>query len=256
MISLHRGRVLPAGLALGVAAATVVVLTAGSAPVSAADAPVPSSSATVAVEGAGQSVGLPDVLRVTLAVSKKAPDVTTAMNGANALITKIRAALKADKVADRDIQTAEFRVDSSYSKKTPGYLASQTLQATIRDLDEAGRIIADAAAAGGNATRIYGVSYDIEDRQKLLKEARDLAFTDAKAKAERYASLAGRRLGDVRQVNEGNVQDGYDEGGYGKADPLQKGASLNNVSAGGSRVPLSAGTRTVVIRNSVVWDLG
>lgn len=244
-------RLVPAGLALAAAATTAVVLAAGSGPVAAADASG-SGPRTVTVTGAGQAAGAPDVLRVTLAVSKRGDDVSTAMDATNSRVRKIRAALKADKVADRDVQTAEFSVDSTYSKKNPGYRATQTLSVTLRDLPHAGRTIADAAAAGGNATRIYGVSYDIEDRVSLLKQARDLAFADAKAKAARYAELAGRPLGAVRTVTEGGVGDNSDEDGcsacYAKA--------AKAAAAPASDVPLAAGSQAVTMSSTVVWDLG
>lgn len=249
MISLQRRRVIPAGLALGVAAAVTVVLTAGSGP-AAADVPA-ADPGTVTITGAGQAAGTPDVLRVTLAVSKRGDDVSTAISAANDRVRKIRAALKADKVADRDIQTADFSVGSTYSKKNPGYRATQTLSVTLRDLAKAGQTISDAAAAGGNSTRIYGVSYDIEDRVQLQKEARELAFADAKAKATRYAELAGRPLGGVRKITEGNVpsyEDRYYCGGC-----AVKASALSSAS---SSIPLAAGSQRVTLRSTVVWDLG
>ncbi len=253
MRALRRRALVPAGLALTVAGAfAALVLTAGSGPVSAADSAA-AQPGTVAVEGTAMVIGSPDILRTTLAVTKRAPDVSAAMNGANKLISKVRAALKKDGVAEADIQTRDFSVDKSYSKKSPGYIASQSLAITVRDLGKAGKIIADAAAAGGNATRIYGVSYDLEDRSDLVKQARDLAFSDAKAKANRYAKLAGRSLGEVRTVTEGRAGEYYDdhEGAYCSGCAVAKAAKASGPSA----VSLAAGSQRVTMRSSVVWDL-
>jgi uncharacterized protein YggE len=252
MVSFQLQRFAPAGLVVGVAAtAAAVVLAAGSGPVAAAGTSGP-EPASVTITGTGQAVGAPDVLRVTLAVSTRGDDVSTAMERTNDRVRRIRAALKADQVADRDVQTVEFNVGSAYSKKNPGYRAAQTLSVTLRDLPKAGRAISHAAAAGGNATRIYGVSYDIEDRARLQKEARDLAFADAKAKAARYAELAGRPLGAVRTVSEGGA------GGY--EDRYECGGCLAAAAAPAadatSAVPLAAGSRRETTTATVVWELG
>ncbi len=251
-VSIRRRTLVPAGLVAAAAAATALVLAAGSGPVAAA-ATAADPPRTVAVQGTGQVISKPDILRVTLAITKRSANVSSAMNGANSLVTKMRAALRKNGVADPDVQTTDFRVDSTYSKRNPGYIASQSLQVVLRDLPKAGRAIADAADAGGNATEIYGVSYDIEDRVSMLKKARDLAFADAEVKAQRYAKLAGRTLGAVRLVTEGNVQ--YDDS-YGE-EALQMGGKRTSVAtaAKSSSVPLSAGSQGVEVRSSVTWNL-
>jgi uncharacterized protein YggE len=125
-----------------------------------------------------------------------------------------------------------------------GYDVFQSLTVKLRKLDDAGSAISDAADAGGNATRINGVSFDIEDNGDLLKQARDAAFADAKAKAEQYARLAGRTLGRVSQINEGSVGSGPIMYGTAKAE-----------AAMDSSVPIQPGTQQLSISNTVVWEL-
>lgn len=249
---MQRRRVVAASVAFVLAGgAAGAVLTAGSEPVGAADV-LPGAAAapgSVTVSGQGVSVGAPDVLRVTFGITNRADDVSVALDRANASVRQVRAALRGHDVADRDIRTEGFDVGSTYSKSNPGYRATQSLSVTLRDLGEAGRIIADAAAAGGNSTRIYGVSYDIEDRAALLDSARDAAFADAKDKAERYAALTGRPLGVARSVSE-NVGRSYGKYAYAA------GAAAADAGGGGSAVPLSAGSQQVSVTSKVVWTLG
>jgi uncharacterized protein YggE len=125
-----------------------------------------------------------------------------------------------------------------------GYDVYQSLTVKLRKLDQAGDAISDAAEAGGNATRINGVSFDIEDHSALLEQARDKAFADAKAKAEQYARLAGRSLGRVTQINEGNVGGGPITYAAGRAE-----------AAMDSSVPIQPGTQQISVSNTVVWEL-
>lgn len=250
---LQRRRVVATSIAFVLAGGVAAVaVTAGSTPVGAADV-LPGAAAapgSVTVSGQGISVGAPDVLRVTFGITNRADDVSVALDRANASVRKVRAALRTSDVADRDIRTEGFDVGSTYSKSNPGYRATQSLSVTLRDLGEAGRIIADAAAAGGNATRIFGVSYDIEDRAALLDSARDAAFADAKAKAERYAALTGRPLGVARSVSENVGRFG------GRFSEYAADAAAAPASAGSSAVPLSAGSQQVTVTSKVVWTLG
>lgn len=227
--------------------AAIVMVTAGSD--SSVAAGGGDGRGSITVSGRGVAAGAPDVLRVSLAVTHRADDVSTALTRSNASLRDVRAVLRKHAVDEKDIRTDGVEVGSTYSRTNPGYRATQSLGITLRDLDTAGRVIADAAAAGGNAVRIDRVSYDIEDRAALLDAARDAAYAEAKAKAERYAALTGRPLGVARSVSE-NVDNDYGRYGYAKS-----GAVAGTVAAD-SAVPLSAGSQQVSVTNKVVWTLG
>ncbi|HZE65414.1 MAG TPA: SIMPL domain-containing protein [Sporichthyaceae bacterium] len=127
-----------------------------------------------------------------------------------------------------------------------GYEVMETVAVTIRNLTDAGATISDAAAAGGDATRINGLSFAIDDNTAVLRQARDAAFADAKAKAEQYAKLAGRSLGKVSVITENSSGDGG-----GVVYPMYAARS----QAAGSPVPISAGSQQVTVTNTVVWQL-
>lgn len=226
----------------GVAAAT---LSAGTA--AAAGSPV----GTVTVDGTGQVTGTPDVLTVTEDVTETAANVTQALQAANDDVQRVTAALARDGVAAADIQTSTVNISSDDgSNGVPdGYQVDEGVTVKLRDLSTAGRAISDSVAAGGNATRLGGVGFDVNDETTLLNQARDAAFADAKAKAQRYAQLAGRSLGVVRTISETLT------GGpvfYGSA----AGASAAEVpTAVPSPVPVNPGQQQVSVNVTVSWAL-
>ncbi len=127
---------------------------------------------------------------------------------------------------------------------TNGFDVYQSLSVRLRNLPDAGKAISDAAEAGGDATRINGISFEIENSETLLKQARDAAFADAKAKAEQYARLAGRDLGRVVQISENNNGSAPIPYGGGRAE-----------AAMDSSVPIQPGTQQVSVASTVVWEL-
>ncbi len=93
---------------------------------------------------------------------------------------------------------------------------------------------------------MQGVSFSLEDNVNLLKQARDQAFADAKDKAERYAQLSGRTLGEVQLVAEtANPQ---------QVQPIPY--AYDKAAAQLSKaVPIEAGTTDVSVQVTVRWAL-
>jgi uncharacterized protein YggE len=209
-------------------------------------ADVPTTTNGVVVDGVGRVSGTPDVLRVTLGVSVRRGDVSSAMAAASTRQNKVRAALRHRGVADRDLQTSDVSVyPETDSRGRPiGYRVTETLTAKLRHLDTAGRAIADAVDAGGNETVVQGVSFALEDNAALLAQARDDAYDDARTKAERYARLSGRSLGDVQLVAE--------TADPAQAQPVPYGALADKAAAS---LPIDPGTSDVVVTVTVRWAL-
>jgi len=232
---------------------TTLIVGNGSGAVVANDGgPATPAADTVSVSGVGLVTGTPDVLRLSMGVQTTGSTVNTALNQANQDITKITEALKKHGVADKDIQTSGLSInphwDQNSNSHITGYDVSESMTVQLRKLTDAGSAISDAAAAGGNDTRIDGVSFDIEDNTALLNLARDAAFADAKAKAEEYAKLAGRSLGKVSQVSETTDT---------APQPVPFAANMAAAPAAkvASPVPVSAGSQQVSVNTSVVWTL-
>lgn len=235
----------------------VAAIVAGGCLVGTVHAPTPAGAESpsaaqegVIVSGLGKVSGTPDVLRVQLGVEVRRADVSAALRDANSIQTKVRDAVRRDGVDAKDMQTADVSLYPSYtSKGAPnGYHVSQTLTVKLRDLARAGKTIGDAVIGGGNAVRVQGVSFALEDNASLLEKARDAAYGEARKKAERYAELAGRSLGPVELVSE-QVPTGDQPMSYAR-DALAAAPASPSAS-----VPLDAGQSQVSVSVTVRWSL-
>ncbi len=175
-----------------------------SAPAAADPSPAGHLLDSVLVDGTGDVYGNPDTLIAQLAVEVTATAVDEAVNRSNVAATRMRDALVRAGVARADLQTSSLSIvsKSNDAQVIVGYTASQGLTVKIRNLRRAGAILSAAIAAGGNASRLYGVSFVIDNDAGLLAAARREAFADARRKAEAYARAAGRSLGRVLKVRE------------------------------------------------------
>ena len=79
---------------------------------------------------------------------------------------------------------------------------SNTARIKIRDVDAVGTIIDDAALAGGDATRINGIVFSVEDPKPFITQLRADAVQDAIAKAEHLADLTGVDVGNLVFIGE------------------------------------------------------
>jgi uncharacterized protein YggE len=204
----------------------------------------------VVVSGLGKVSGTPDVLRVQLGVEVRRADVSAALRDANTVQNRVRNALRGDGVDPKDMQTADVSLYPAYTNKGApnGYTVNQSLIVKLRDLARAGKSIGDAVEAGGNAARVQGVSFALEDNAALLEKARDAAYGEAKKKADRYAQLSGRSLGRVELISEEIPQD---------AQPMPYArAALSAGVAQSSDIPLDAGQSQVSVSVTVRWSLG
>ena len=158
--------------------------------------------------GTGVTTGEADIAVLTLAAQARRETVTGARDIAARAMDGILGALRDAAIADEDIETARFSIQPRYeyppnsSPRLSGYEVTNTIAVTVRDLDSLPMVIDNAVTAGGDATRIDGVRYEIEDPTALEEEARLLALEDAIAKADIYAEQTGVQRGKLTYVVE------------------------------------------------------
>ena len=119
----------------------------------------------------------------------------------NAIIDKI----KSFGVADADIQTSNYSIYPQYDytnnvQTLRGYQVAQSVDVKIRKLDSIGDILAAAGSLGAN--NIGGVSFTIDQPEKIQDQARLKALEAAKAKAQALATAAGVKLGKIVSFSE------------------------------------------------------
>lgn len=202
----------------------------------------------ITVTGVGTVNGTPDTLTLSLTVTQTRADVSVALSAASATMNAVTGALNARGVASADLKTSGVQVQPNYTSSggIDGYTATESLTGALRNLKTAGSAISAAAAAGGNATRIDGVSLDIQHDSALMTQARNAAYADAKAKAQQYADSAGEALGKPTQVTETVSQPTRVD--YGAYSSAQGSAS--------TAVPINPGTAQVSVTVTVVFAAG
>jgi uncharacterized protein YggE len=205
----------------------------------------PSPDAGVQVEGVGTATGVPDVLRVTIGVETTAAAVGDALQAASAAAGRVLEAVRAEGVPVDDVRTVNVSIYPSYDangQTITGYIARHDLEVTLRDLSRAGSSIGVLVEAGGDAARLQGVSFSLEDDAALQREARAEAFAEARHKAEQYAELTGRALGDVIEVRE-------------QVTPSGPVPFATTDAAAAEAVPIAPGSATVSVTTQVHWSL-
>jgi len=174
-------------LIVAVAALTVRGGPASAAPVNAADP----ATHTISVSATGKVTIVPDVARVNLGVTITKPTVKAARSAAATAMNNIIAAVKAQGIADADIQTVGLNLYPQYangsSTRIAGYSISNQIQITIRDLDKAGDVVDTATAKG--ATEVNGISFELADPAKAMNDARASAVAAAQTSAATRAQF-------------------------------------------------------------------
>ena len=194
------------------------------------------------VNAAGEVTRVPDLAIITAGVVTRASSAGSAMQQAAQRMSRVRAALKAAGVEDRDIQTSNVSLSPDYvyeQNKTPritGYSASNQLTVRFRDIARAGPIL-DALVQEG-ANQISGPSLTIEKPEPALDEARAKAVANGRARAELYARSLGLRVVRVVSVNE--------SGGYYAPPPPapvmmaeRSGAANTSIEAGEQKLQVN-----------------
>jgi uncharacterized protein YggE len=172
----------------------------------------------LSVSGTGEVAVTPDISVVTLGVEVEAKTVADAQKQAGEAMSAIMSVLTASGIADKDVQTTNYSIQPIWnyntgidgiSKRTlEGYQVSNTVNVTIRNVDNTGAIIDAVTVAGGNLTRVNNISFTVDNPKPFNDQARELAIKDAMAKAQQMASLAGVSLGKLLYISESSNYSG------------------------------------------------
>ncbi|MDQ3549564.1 MAG: SIMPL domain-containing protein [Chloroflexota bacterium] len=217
----NRNRILPiAGALVAVTLIMAVAIGVASRSESGATAAETDATRTISVNGEGRVSLAPDVVMMSVGVDERDADLTAAQAAAAEKMDAIIAALRANGVAEDDIQTGNYSVyaERDYEREgqpVTGYVVSHTVTAKVRDIDNSGTVVAAAIDAGAN--NVGGIWFGLDDPAAAIEQARELAVADAEAKATDLARLANATLGPIQVISEGYAPSSppvaYDGGG-------------------------------------------
>ena len=235
------------GAAIGLLAIALMVGASGAAAADTSGATVQSLSldgtgtvlnidvtgSVLTVVGSGRVFVEPDLADVTLGVTKRADSAEQASADAAAAMAAVVASLLEAGIAEADVRTTQLNLYPVYDYETEpapivGWEISNTVSATVRDVEAVGDIVDGAIAAGAN--RIDGITFRVADPTAAETQARAIAVADANAKAGQLAAAAGLELGGILSLSEISLNpeepllaQGDTAGGAGFATPILPG---------------------------------
>jgi len=205
------------------------------------------------VTGEGKATVTPDVVLLSLGIEAEAKTVAQAQEDAVEAMNGVMKALKANGVAEKDIQTQSFSIypvrrwiEKENREEITGYRVTNIVVAKIREIDKAGPVIDAVAQAGGNLTRIDSIGFTIDDPTPYYKEARTKAVGDAVDKAKQMAQAADIKLGKLLYISESTPY---------VPQIMVRDLFLKAEGAASAPTPISAGEMEITVTVQMVYDI-
>jgi uncharacterized protein len=211
-------------------------------PSGAHSAPADTSSGGITVLGTGSAKLTPDRASFAFGSFSHAATANAALAASSQSVARVIAALKKAGVAQAAIQTSEVSLSprmNDNGDQIIGYMASNTVTATIRKIGDAGDVV--DAAVGAGANQVSGPNLLASDQDAAYRTALKGAVADARTKAETLAAASNSTLGKITAIVEG--------GGAMPPMPLTAGAK-------DSTVPIEPGTQKIEATVSVTFAMG
>ena len=140
------------------------------------------------VTGNAQVILSPDIAYISIGVHSKSQTAKEAVASNNTQSQAVIDAIKGQGVDAKDIQTTNFSVYQQTKIGLNGenqgiiFMADNTVYVTVRDLTKIRDILNSSIAAGANS--IYGITFDVQNKDTALATGHNQAINDAKAQAE------------------------------------------------------------------------
>jgi uncharacterized protein YggE len=210
---------------------------------------------TLTLSSYGETRAAPDQATISMGVVTQGPTAAAALAANRTRMTAVIAAIRAQGVAERDIQTSGLDVSPQYTypaerpgvergpPRVTGYQVSNQVTVLVRDLARLGPAV-DAVVASG-ANQINGISFGLQNADARADEARRQAVANVARKAELYAAAAGLRV--VRLVNLS------ESGGYTPRPPVMM--MRMSADAAAESTPVQPGEVGVRVDVTAVYEL-
>ena len=203
----------------------------------------------ISVTGEGKVTVSPDVANIQLGIQAQGKTVADAQSQATKAMNDVMAALKANGVADNDIQTQYYNIQQITSwdnvkqqQIITGYQVSNIVSVKVRDVTKAGSVIDAVTVAGGDLTRVNSIQFSLDDPTTSIDKAREKAMANANDKATQLAKFAGVKLGKPISISESSSTPPYPV--YAK-----------DVAGSSSSTPISAGTLDITLDVQVLYAI-
>ncbi len=211
---------------------------------------------TLSVTAEGKVKAVPDLATVDLGVITNAATAAEAQDQSSKKINAIIDFVKKQGIDANDITTSQFNIypQQDYQNgrsSITGYTANQSINIKVREVDKSteklSTILGGVTAAGAN--QINNVSLSFDDPDNFRQQAREMAISKAKEKAQALADTAGLRLGRVVNVSEA--------GDYGYPVPYAAGMGIGGSGGDAKAVApeIQPGNQDIVANMTVVFEV-
>lgn len=204
---------------------------------------------TVTLTGTGSVDAAPTKATIVVSVYNEGEKQADVQSEGNTTMAAVQTAVKALGVEDADIQTNSYSLSPQYDytsgvQKTTGYQLSQSIEVTVRTVDQLSAIIDAATAAGANS--VSTPQFTIDEEDTLKDEARSKAADEVAAQRTSYENTLGVQLGEIVTIQESN--------GDSVPVPIYAAgvAEKGDVS---TSAPIESGSNTVSVTLSVTYAL-
>jgi len=213
-------------------------------------------SRTISVSASDKVTAVPDVANLTFSVITEGIDISQITNENNSKINQAIEMLKSNGVDSKDIETTAYSLlpvytqpqkegGSSFVPQIAKYSLTQSVLVKIRDFSKISSIMSALPRLGIN--KIGNISFDIDDREIYLSQAREKAFYKAYQKALAMAKQNGVKIGKVISISE------YPQYNY----PVYKEIMSSSVGGVGEEVApnIQPGSQDVSVNVTVVYEI-
>lgn len=185
----------------------LIAISALAAPATAAEIQIAATGPVVELTVSESVSADPDVADISAGVTTQAQTAVEAMRNNSTQMRAVIDRIKAQGIAERDIQTTGVNLSTQYDYDQEarrqvfiGYTASNRVSVKLRDIAKVGEVL-DALVAAG-ATDLGGPNWSVNDPKPAQAQARANAVKTAQAQALEYARMAGYAKVKLLEINE------------------------------------------------------
>lgn len=203
------------------------------------------------VTGEGQVATKPDIAYLAVGFQQSGSSVMQVQTQVNQVINDVSQRLQQLGIdIDKDIKTTSYSINPRYdwqdeSRKIIGYDAHTSLRIIIRDIEQINQVVDEAVAGGANI--MNGLSFDVDDKEQFVNQARKEAVTEAKKKAQLAAGTAGFKLGRLIGYHE-SAGDDY-------LRPVYSDKALSSLESAVPETEIQTGTTDIKIMVTMIYAI-
>ena len=232
-------------------ASTIFILISGTVCWADESNPIP----RILVTGQGSVDVAPDMAVLMLTVTREAETARAALDANSAAMNDVLAAMKAEGIEARDLQTSGFSIQPRYIYPSPrssaerepprivGYTVRNSLTVRVRDIDAVGEILDTSVTLGVNEGG--NIMFTNQDPSAAITQARIKAMKDAVAKAKTLAEAAGVKTGKLLEISEQSYS----------PRPKPMARAEMSMARSADTVPVAAGENTYKVTVNVSYAI-